>query len=189
NVFAWMVAGNAGAVDVVWYGTKKAGTSYDSGKQTTDWFPYMAQSLNANGSTPTFTSPTAVSQHANHNGGICTMGIGCTAGGDRSLADFFQVTVNKQGGADVVWTDTSNNGNNGDNQAGVIHEARQVSGPTLLGTTLTGSTTTCSPHPSSGDCQSDQTGDAKYEANGIIGSNQPKLDVIGSSVNTNPGNS
>src|SRR5205807_9523374 len=121
--------------------------------------------------------------------GICTMGIGCPADGDRSLADFFQVSVNKQGGADVVWTDTSNNGNNGVNQSGVVDEARQVSGPTLFGTTLTGSRLTCTTFPTSGDCRSDQTGDAKYEANGMITANQPKLDIIGSSVNTSPTNS
>jgi len=190
NVFPWVTAGNAGGIDVVWYGTTKSSaiTSYDPGSQVTDWFPYMSQSLNANTSTPTFSPPVAVSQHPNHNGGICTMGIGCTTGGDRSLADFFQVTANAQGGADVVWTDTSDNGNNGDNQQGPIHEARQVSGPTLYGTTLTGSAPSCSALPVAGDCITDQKGDAKFEADGLIGSNQPKLDIVGSSVNTNPRN-
>src|SRR5205085_578753 len=126
--------GRSGAIDVVWYGTRKAASvsSYDSGAQITDWFPYLAQSLNAASAGAAFSAPVRVSQHANHNGGICTMGIGCTTGGDRSLADFFQVTVNRRGGADVVWSDTSNNGNNNDNQAALIEESRQIAGPTLF---------------------------------------------------------
>jgi uncharacterized protein YkwD len=187
NVFPWVAAGNSGAIDVVWYGTTKgaAAPSFDSGVQTTDWFPYISQSLNATSSAATFSTPVAVSQHPNHNGGICTMGIGCVAGGDRSLVDFFQVDVNKQGGADVVWSDTSNNGSNNDNQGALIVEARQVSGTTLFGTTLTGAATVCkSVRPS--PCQTDQTGDARYEANGITGANTPKLDITGSSVNIDP---
>src|SRR5262249_48387181 len=157
NVFPWIAAGNGGAIDVVWYGTRKAAavTSYDSGSQTTDWFPYLAQSLNASTSAATFSAPVAVSQHPNHNGGICTMGIGCTTGGDRSLADFFQVDVNAAGGADVVWTDTSNNGSNGDNQAGLVMEARQLSGPTLFRTTLTGTPLVCT--AATVPCQGDRT--------------------------------
>jgi hypothetical protein len=78
NVFAWVAAGDPGKIDVVWYGTKKDSTvlTYDSGAQTTDWFPYLSQSLNANGAGATFSSPVAVSQHSNHNGGICTNEIG-----------------------------------------------------------------------------------------------------------------
>jgi uncharacterized protein YkwD len=187
NVFPWVAAGNSGAIDVVWYGTTKASSvpSYDSGLQTTDWFPYISQSLNAASSGATFSTPVAVSQHPNHNGGICTMGIGCTTGGDRSLVDFFQVDVNKQGGADVVWSDTSNNGSNNSNQGALIVEARQASGTTLFGTTLSGSATVCKSVTSS-PCQTDQTGDARYEANGITGSNTSKLDITGSSVNVDP---
>ena len=49
------------------------------------------------------------------------MGIGCTAGGDRSMADFFQVDVNKSGGADVIWTD-KNPGKSFDVVSGAIAE-------------------------------------------------------------------
>jgi len=193
NIFPWIAAGNAGSVNVVWYGTSRASSTapYDSGSQTTDWNVYLSQSLNAASGTPIFSAPVRVSQHPNHNGGICTMGIGCVSGGDRSLSDFFQVDVNAQGGADVIWTDTSNNGSHGANQAGLIDEARQVSGPTLFGTSLSGSPTVCtsiSTNTGSAPCQTDITGDAKYEANGLIGTNVPKLDLTGSSVNTNPNN-
>jgi hypothetical protein len=190
NVFAWVAAGNRGAIDVVWYGTKKAAglNTFESGLQTTDWFPYLSQSLNANSTSATFSSPVAVSQHPNHNGGICTNGIGCTAGGDRSLTDFFQVEVNQDGGADVTWADTSNNGSKGINQGAVIEEARQLAGPTLFGPSLSGSLAVCKAVTSM-PCQADPTGDARYEAAGVIGSNTPKLDITGSSVNLDPADS
>ena len=35
-------------------------------------------------------------------------------------------------------------------------------------------------------CQTDVTGDAKYEANGTIGSNVPNLDITGSSLSIDP---
>ncbi len=185
NLFPWVAAGNAGAIDVVWYGTTKAAgaASYDPGAQTSDWFPYLSQSLNATSSAATFSAPVAVSQHPNHNGGICTMGIGCTTGGDRSLADFFQVDVNKQGGADVIWSDTSNNASSNANQAALIDEARQIAGPTLYGTTLTGSQTVCT---LAAVCQGDPAGDAKYEANGVIGPNERKLDIKHSRLTLDP---
>jgi len=186
NLFAWVAAGDPGKIDVVWYGTNKAAgvNTFDSGSQTTDWFPYLSQSFNANGTGATFSTPVRVSQHPNHNGGICTMGIGCTTGGDRSLADFFQVDVNKAGGADVIFADTSNNSNTSQsgNQAALVDEARQISGPTLFGTTLSGTATTCTA-VTGAPCQADTTGDAKYEANGLIGANVPKLDITSSSLN------
>lgn len=190
NLFAWVAAGDPGKIDVVWYGTNKASgvNTYDSGSQTTDWFPYLSQSLNANGTGATFSTPVRVSQHPNHNGGICTMGIGCTTGGDRSLADFFQVDVNKAGGADVVWADTSNNSNTSasGNQSALVDEARQISGSTIFGsTTLSGVLNTCLAVTAT-PCQADQTGDARYEANGIVDGNTPKLDITGSSLNISP---
>lgn len=192
DLFPWVVAGKPGAIDVVWYGTTKSSavSSYDSGSQTTDWYPYMTQSLNATSLGARFSTPVKVAQHANHNGGICTMGIGCATGGDRSLADFFQVSLNKKGGADVIWADTSNNSNTSasGNMLAQVAEARQRSGPTLFGTTLSGTAPACT-SVTSIPCKGDPTGDARYEANGTIGTNVPKLDITGSSVNvsrTNP---
>jgi len=189
DIFLWIAAGDPGKIDVVWYGTTRANNAapYDSGSQMTDWFPYLTQSSNANGSGATFSTPVPVSQHPNHNGGICTMGIGCTTGGDRSLADFFQVDVNKAGGADVIFADTSNNSNTSasGNQSALVDEVRQISGPTLFGPTLSGTATTCAAVTAT-PCQTDQTGDARYEANGVVNGNTPKLDITGSSLNISP---
>ncbi len=185
NVFPWIAAGDPGKIDVVWYGTTNSNGNYNSGSQTGDWYPYMSQSSNANGAGATFSAPVRVADHPNHNGGICTSGIGCSTGGDRSLADFFQVDVNKAGGADVIWTDTSNNTqmSSSGNQGGLIDEARQISGPGLFSTPLTGTRTNCTALSATQPCVTDQTGDAKYEANNMIGANAPKLDITGSSLN------
>ena len=190
NVFPWIAAGDAGKIDVVWYGTTKASnlSTYNPGSQITDWYPYLSQSSNANSAGATFSAPVRVADHPNHNGGICTSGIGCSTGGDRSLADFFQVDVNKAGGADVIWTDTSNNSqmSSSGNQGGLIDEARQISGPGLFSTALTGTRTDCAALSATQPCITDQTGDAKYEANNMIGVNAPKLDITGSSLNLDP---
>src|SRR5207253_6583102 len=64
------------------------------------WSVMMAQSLNAiaNGApnpAPGFTT-TQVSEVSNHYGAICTMGIGCSTGGDRGLLDFLSVTRSEE---------------------------------------------------------------------------------------------
>ena len=187
DIFPWVAAGNAGRIDIVWYGTSSITNSLDSGSQISDWYPFLTQSTNARSGGAIFSTPVPVSQHPNHNGGICTMGISCTTGGDRSLADFFQVDVNKAGGADVIFADTSNNSNTSQsgNQSALVDEARQISGPTLFGPTLSGIATTCTAVTGT-PCQADVTGDATYEANGLIGANVPKLDITGSSLNISP---
>ncbi len=189
NLFAWVAAGDPGKIDVAWYGTNKASgvNTFDSGSQTTDWYPYLTQVTGADTASPSFSTPVRVSQHPNHNGGICTMGIGCTTGGDRSLADFFQVDVNKAGGADVIFADTSNNSNTSasGNQSALVDEARQISGSTLFGTTLSGANTTCTAVTTT-PCQADGTGDARYEANSMVNNSVLKLDITGSSLNISP---
>src|SRR5207253_1581953 len=101
NLFPWIAAGDSGRVDIVWYGTPTLGSCPNqpcgSGAINAHWSVMMAQSLNAvakgvPNKAPTFTS-TQVSEVSNHFGQICTMGIGCTTGGDRGLADFLSVTV------------------------------------------------------------------------------------------------
>jgi hypothetical protein len=194
DLFPWIAAGNAGAVDIVWYGTSRApaATAWDPGSQVSFWYPYMTQSLNANSSSPTFSAPVRVAQHSNHWGGICTMGLGCTTGGDRSLADFFQVAIDRAGSAVVIWADTSNNSNTSasGNESALVDEAHQIAGTTLYGTSATGTAVTCGgpgvTPPSI--CQPDQTGDARYEANNMIGANVPKLDITGSTLKINPKN-
>lgn len=146
NLFPAIAAGAKGAVDIVWYGTPTLGSCPSqpcgSGAINGVWNVYMAQTLNAvskNGTpnaAPSF-STTQVSEYSNHYGPICTMGIGCTTGGDRGLADFIQVQVEPNGAADVVWADSANTDFNSESSA-IIAFAHQTSGNGLYGSAIKG---------------------------------------------------
>src|ERR1700722_3142068 len=140
SLFPSVAAGDAGRVDVVWYGTPTLGSCPNqpcgSSTITGHWSVIMAQSLNAivNGqpnSAPSFTT-TTVSEVSNHYGSICTFGISCTTGGDRGLLDFITVTIGLQGEANVVWADAvnQNSGGSGTSSA-LIGFNRQYAGPSL----------------------------------------------------------
>ena len=168
NVFPWIAAGDPGRVDIVWYGTPTLGSCPNqpcgSGAIQAPWSVMMAQSLNAivNGSpnpSPSF-STTHVSEVSNHFGAICTMGIGCTSGGDRGLLDFLSVTLGLKGEANVVWADAVNRNFVGGTSSALIAFNRQISGPSLYASVgqVTG------PPPASGSAPGSH--DAFYSANG-----------------------
>ena len=138
NLFPWIVAGDPGRVDIVWYGTPTLGSCPNqpcgSSAITAHWSVLMAQSLNAivNGKpnpNPSFTT-THVSEVSNHYGSICTFGISCTTGGDRGLLDFISVTIGLKGEANVVWADAVNQ-DGGGTSAAIIGFNRQYAGPSL----------------------------------------------------------
>jgi hypothetical protein len=142
NVFPWVAAGSRGRVDIVWYGThtlgkcpkQPCGPSAIHGR----WSVYMTQTLNAVSSSakanphPAFTS-TKVNEYSPHFGAICTMGLGCSTGGDRGLLDFLQVQVAPNGAAYVVWADGANTDFTGGETSPIIDFAQQVRGPSLFG--------------------------------------------------------
>ncbi|HZR32735.1 MAG TPA: hypothetical protein VFA76_12885 [Terriglobales bacterium] len=139
NLFPWIAAGDPGRVDIVWYGTPTLGScpSQPCGSSAIQahWSVMMAQSLNAVASgkpntAATFTT-TQVSEVSNHFGAICTMGIGCSTGGDRGLVDFLSVTVGLKGEANVVWADAVNQNFNGGESSALIAFNRQIAGPSL----------------------------------------------------------
>jgi hypothetical protein len=168
NVFPWIAAGDAGRIDIVWYGTQTLGScpSQPCGSSAIQahWSVMMAQSLNAvvNGApnaSPNF-SMTQVSEVSNHYGAICTMGIGCSTGGDRGLLDFLSVTVGLQGEANVVWADAVNQNFVGGTSSAVIGFNRQVAGPSLYASVGQVS----GPAPATGSAPG--SADAFYSANG-----------------------
>jgi len=141
-VFPWMVAGDPGQVDLVYY---RANTGLNSNvafvdangnpcsdpnsecggrPNTSVWNVYFSQSQNALNTGPNFKS-VQITDHPNHLGQICTLGLACS--GDRSLADFISVDVDHLGAANVVWTDTNNS--TGD---GRIKFARQIAGNSVF---------------------------------------------------------
>ncbi len=102
-VFPWMVAGDPGQVDLVYY---KANTGDYPAKATgAVWNVYFSQSQNALNSGPNFKS-VQISDHPNHVGPICTSGLGCSGG--RTLGDFFTMDIDHLGAASVVWADDNN---------------------------------------------------------------------------------
>lgn len=104
-VMPWIAAGDAGRVDIVYYSTT---ANVDPNTVAikdpkVPWTVMFAQSLNANGREPSFTIAQA-SDHANHYGVICNLGILCGSG-TRTLADFFQVAIGPDGLANIIYAD------------------------------------------------------------------------------------
>lgn len=95
----WVVAGAAGRIAVTWY-ENTAGLPADLLPDL--WNVKLWESIDA-------TDPAGEAQVLqlndlpNHIGAVCTSGTGCLAG-DRSLLDFFEVTLNAQGQPVAVWS-------------------------------------------------------------------------------------
>ena len=191
NVFPWIKAGGPGRADAVWYGSDK---SVDPSSQNgQSWNVFMSQVVYpvdkngaVTGKTPAKTL-VKVTPHPMHYNDICLQGSACiTSQGNRNLADFFVVTIDKTGAAEIVYDDTSNGliqkagglvpppGFVDHSGAGVITIARQSSGVGLFGTTVSGTTNS----PVAG--LSDQSADALYPV--IGGTNVPGMDILGTSL-------
>src|SRR5438093_538722 len=113
NVFPWIKAGGPGRADAVWYGSDK---SVDPSSQSgQSWNVFMSQvvypvdkSGALTGKAPAKTL-VKVTPHPMHYNDICLQGSACiTSQGNRNLADFFVVTIDKTGAAEIVYDDTSN---------------------------------------------------------------------------------
>src|SRR5207237_1466130 len=72
------------------------------------WDVYMAQVDHADTASPHIVQ-TKVTPHPMHYDDVCLLGTGCIEQtGNRNLADFFQVTIDRDGRARIVYNDTSN---------------------------------------------------------------------------------
>jgi hypothetical protein len=192
NTFPWITAGSDGRVDVAWYHTSEISESgtcasgsgtctlYGASSLTkAEWTVQMGQSLNANAANPTYALAN-VSEAPVKHGPICTNGLGCTTGGDRSLGDFLQVTTDSQGAALVSYVfDTSADTSDGEN-AGPEVVSRQVTGPSLLASV--GLVTADGGPARATNSVSDPTGDAFYSENGTSTPATPNLDLMGASL-------
>ena len=93
-VYANSDAAGKGLLDVVWYQSNN-GTPSSTSKAVT-WTPHFAQVTDADTGKPHVIEQ-AITTIPNHKGGICLQGILCGIGpgsGDRSLLDYFQVSIN-----------------------------------------------------------------------------------------------
>src|SRR5207237_4129973 len=127
-----------------------------------------------------------VTPHPMHYNDICLQGTGCIESqGNRNLADFFVITIDARGAAQIVYDDTSNGlvqpGFTPGNQqlvdhagAGVITIAQQSAGPGLFGTNISG------PSNSPVTALSDVSGDALYPV--LVRLHVPALDILSSQL-------
>lgn len=122
-----ITAGNPGEVSVAYLGTDKVipllpyGKPKPGGGAGDSWYLYVGQSLDLRGGNPTWTV-TRATPNPMHVGDICTLGIACVGalGSNRSLADFIDIGVDRNGLAHVSFTD--------DATLGGIVVANQISG-------------------------------------------------------------
>jgi hypothetical protein len=166
NVFAWVGAGDAGKIDVAWYGTPQGHQGVGGPDTTTGaWSLFMSQTQDSGA---TWSPPVLASEHFIHHGTIQTLMGGQT--GDRTLGDFLQLRVGAQGEANISYSDSNNVDESTTPQAMFV---RQNSGPSVFTTpaTVTGAPAL------TGNCATDQSSDATFDNAGTVGANQPNLDI------------
>jgi hypothetical protein len=104
-IMPWIVAGSPGVVDITWYGA-----NITSSTQAANWHVYFAQTTNALAASPVFNQVQAVAQIV-HNQDICLKGGAC--GGNRDLAEYYTITLDPDGNANIAFTDDVNNNTSG----------------------------------------------------------------------------
>ncbi len=173
NEFVWAQAGADGTLAVAWLGSSSHLDSdfmpswYNNRQAATQfkWFGYASLIRNATGTSPNF-SQAKFTDQPSHYGQICNQGLFCTvSGGDRTMADFLSLYLDRDGSMRVVFNDTTSQ-----HHGAHVFEARQVAGPSAIGTTIS--------KPVATNPVTDPTGDAQsphYSPAGT-GANQPHLD-------------
>lgn len=157
NNFIWAQAGNAGQLAVAWlgnssdldsnnmpswYNNREAATAYK-------WFGYASLIRNATSATPTY-AQTKFTDQPMHFGQICDQGLFCTvSGGDRTMADFMALYLDRDGSMRLVFNDTTSQ-----HHGAHIFEVRQVAGPSAFGTTINKAVPTNPVSDPTGDAQS-----------------------------------
>jgi len=122
----WVVAGDAGKVNITWLGSS-ATNFLDS---SANWQVFMAQSQNDFASVPTFAQSTVTG--VVHVGPVCVNGLGC-ASGTRTLAEYWAPDVFLDGNVLIVYPDDKNSGLA--SGAARTWFVRQTAGPTIVQTT------------------------------------------------------
>ena len=174
-VMPWMVAGDAGRVDLVYYKANSGINSnigFDSNDNPMVWNAYFGQSLNALNTGSNFKS-VQISDHPNHLGGICTAGLSCS--GDRDLLDFFTVDIDHLGAANVVWAD--DNTSRGSDTRNKF--SRQLSGVSVF---KNQTINLMNSWPIKDHSVTDRPGDT-YDEIGVANPACPAMDLLGAGAN------
>jgi hypothetical protein len=183
NVFAWPAAGDAGRVDVAWYGTAARAPVPGQGPDSVngDWGLYVTQSLDFTSPSPAWSLPALASEHFVHRGSMFTLIGGQT--GDRTLGDFLQARTGLQGEAVVSYSDSNSDtqvhASGPSNVQGIPQGmvVRQNGGKSLFA--RVGSV-----HGPAFRINAVQVGDhqATLDSGGLSSSSQPNLDILGSRI-------
>ena len=121
DLFPWLAAGADGYLDVVWYhgegGAPTSNLAYrDPGDAKTSWTVAFSQLGNAHSAAPRVLNYSDAITPVVHTGDICQNGTFCSlvpvpgapfSTGDRSLLDFFEVAIDKQGRANIALADNA----------------------------------------------------------------------------------
>jgi hypothetical protein len=165
-IFPWMVAGDPGQVDLVYY-KSNSGINSNIQPPATTWNVYFAQSENALNTGANFKS-VQVSAQPNHVGLICTGGLGCDE--DRDLLDFFTVDIDHLGAAVIAYSD-DHQARNSDTRDKVT---RQVSGNSVFKNTPLSSI--AQNWPIKDHAVFDRTGDV-YDTASVANAPCPGMDI------------
>jgi len=107
TIMPWAQAGASGIADIVFYAASGGAGAQPSPQDDVNnqWNVYMAQTIDGGSTWGVFKA----SDHVIHTGPICIDGLGCnlsTPARDRTLLDFFQVSIDPtNGAADIAYTD------------------------------------------------------------------------------------
>jgi hypothetical protein len=116
-------AGDPGVLDLAWYGHTGKGGPDDA---TATWDIYFAQVRDATSAAPQITTAQVAPGDPIHKGNICLNGLLCILGGDRSLADFIELQIGKDGMAQIAYADNLGTFDGGGK--GRVTWAKQVGG-------------------------------------------------------------
>jgi uncharacterized repeat protein (TIGR01451 family) len=106
-IMPWADAGKSGIADIVFYGASGGAGAQPNPQDdiNNQWNVYMAQTIDGGATWGVFKA----SDHTIHTGPICIDGLGCnlsTPARDRTLLDFFQVSIDPtNGAADIAYAD------------------------------------------------------------------------------------
>jgi hypothetical protein len=100
SVEPWVVAGDAGKINIFFYGT----TDRNFMDSAANWYVYMAQSQNALAKVPTFSIAPAT-PYVIHTGAICNNGTACPSG-TRTMLEYFFPDTQTDGNATAVFSDS-----------------------------------------------------------------------------------
>ena len=104
-IMPWIAAGSPGVVDISWYGTTN---SSPDALLNISWQVFFAQTRNAMDSSNVVFNQVQITTNPVHDKAICARGTGC-ATGTRDLAEYYTMTVDPDGNANVALVDGVNN--------------------------------------------------------------------------------